>query len=125
MIGRLKLPRFPYLGAFESRSPAVTPGGLFVVAFWKGILLAAIILVMGRGRLQHDILAVLDKRHDWSRPKDILSALNRQPTASNRAGVSRVLKALWERGLIDSARALRCLQIVLVQSAAAALRPAC
>jgi len=64
-------------------------------------LLAAIIRVMGTGRLQRGILAFLDEQRDWSRPKDILAALNREPTPSNRAGVSRALKGLWERGLID------------------------
>jgi predicted transcriptional regulator len=54
-----------------------------------------------RGSLQHDILTVLDKRRDWSRPKDILAALNREPTASNRVGVSKALKRLWECGMID------------------------
>ena len=58
---------------------------------------------MERGLLQHDILAVLDKRRGWSRPKEILAALNRDPTATNRVAISKALKRLWERGLIDMA----------------------
>ena len=58
---------------------------------------------MGRGLLQRDILAVLNKQRGWSRPKDILAAFNREPTASNRVAISKALKRLWERGLIDLA----------------------
>ena len=58
---------------------------------------------MGRGLLQHDILAVLDKQRGWSRPKDILAALNREPTATNRVAISKALKRLWQRELIDLA----------------------
>jgi hypothetical protein len=89
--------------------------------FWQGILLAAIIRVMGRG-LQHDILGVLGKQRGWSRPKDILSALNREPTATNRVGMSKALKRLCEQtDLYENARGLQRRQIVSVQSATAAL----
>jgi hypothetical protein len=58
---------------------------------------------MGKGLLQRDILVVLNKQRGWSRPKDILASLNREPTASNRVAISKALKRLWQRGLIDLA----------------------
>ena len=58
---------------------------------------------MVRRPLQRDILVALDKQRGWSRPKDILAALNREPTASNRVAISKTLKRLWQRELIDLA----------------------
>ena len=49
---------------------------------------------MGKGLspLQHDILAVLDGRRGWSRPKDILATLGREPTPSNRTESASTLR---------------------------------
>ena len=52
--------------------------------------------------MQHHILAALSSHRDgWVRPRDILNALGRASTASNRAAVSRALRRLWERDLIE------------------------
>jgi len=60
---------------------------------------------MGKGPspLQLDILAVLKERRGWSRPKHILDALGREPTPSNRVAISKALKSLCHRELIDLA----------------------
>jgi predicted transcriptional regulator len=59
---------------------------------------------MGRGLspLQHEILAVLKaRRGGWARPKDVIDALGREPTSSNRTVVSKALDRLEVRGLVE------------------------
>jgi hypothetical protein len=48
--------------------------------------------------LQRDILAALEQRPGWTRPKAIFAALGREPTPPNRVAVS---KALEECNLIE------------------------
>ena len=52
--------------------------------------------------MQRVILAVLEQQHGWIRPKDILDALGREPTPSNRTAVSKALDRLWARDLIET-----------------------
>ena len=74
--------------------------------FWSGMLLAVITGSVGKGlsQLQHDILAVLRTRPGWIRPKDILDALGREPTPSNRSAVSKALDRLCARELVELGR---------------------
>jgi len=58
-------------------------------------------MARGLSPLQHEIIAVLDARRGWSRPNEILAGLGRNPTPSNRAALSRALKRLWARNLIE------------------------
>lgn len=62
---------------------------------------------MGRGLspLQRQILAALDEFAKPVYPKQIRDCLDRAPTPSNRAAVSKALDRLLARGLIGSARA--------------------
>ena len=61
-------------------------------------------LGMGKGLslLHLDILAVLELRSGWSRPKHILDALGRKLMLSNRVVISKALKSLCHRELIDN-----------------------
>jgi hypothetical protein len=75
---------------------------------------------MGKGLspLQEDVLAVLKEfpaleefpatgaisLATWARPRDILAALGREPTSSNRTAISKSLNRLCERGLVAAAR---------------------
>jgi predicted transcriptional regulator len=61
---------------------------------------------MGKGQspLQRDILAALEAHPGWRRPRDILNALGREPTPSNRVGMTKALARLCERGLIQRER---------------------
>jgi hypothetical protein len=66
---------------------------------------------MGKGLspLQRDVLAVLENYpafeqlndfRAWARPQDILARLEREPTKSNRAALSRTLRRLYVRRLV-------------------------
>jgi hypothetical protein len=55
-------------------------------------------------QLQRNILAVLEERRDWMRPRDILAALGREPTSSNRTSMSKALDRLWARKLVEGGR---------------------
>ena len=78
---------------------------------------------MGKGlsSLQKDILQVLGHapraarapelcRHGEWIPRDIIEALGRENTASNRVAVSKALSRLIERGLVDARRGQLCTQ---------------
>ena len=69
-----------------------------------GNLVSRYVRGMGKGLspLQRVILAVLEQQHGWIRPKDILDALGREPTPSNRTAVSKALDRLWARDLIET-----------------------
>jgi hypothetical protein len=76
---------------------------------------------MGKGlsALQRDILAVLDDFPAleqvidsdsfklWAKPSQILSALHRKSTASNRVSISKALDRLFERGLVARGMGMR------------------
>jgi hypothetical protein len=67
------------------------------------------VCIMGRAmgqlsQLQRNILAVLEERRDWMRPRDILAALGREPTSSNRTSMSKALDRLWARKLVEGGR---------------------
>jgi hypothetical protein len=55
----------------------------------------------GTSPLQEAILDILDERTGWSRPKDILEALGREPTPTNRTAISKALTRLWVRKLVE------------------------
>ena len=76
--------------------------------YGTGTLLAVLRMEKWFSPLQHDILAILRERSDWSRPKDILGGLGREPTPSNRTAVSKALARLWRRELIELATPERC-----------------
>lgn len=78
---------------------------------------------MGKGlsKLQCAILDVLrgfpslaerrgDYIGDWARPRDILVALKRPPTSSNRVAISKALARLHQRGLVAVAAPELCTQ---------------
>jgi len=58
---------------------------------------------MGKGLspLQHEILTAIKAQPGWLRPKVILDAIGREPTASNRVALSKALSRLCERGLVE------------------------
>jgi hypothetical protein len=71
---------------------------------------------MGKGLspLQKDILALLEEIpafeeqpngiiSGWATPRQMLAALDRPPTPSNRAALSKALLRLYERGLVARA----------------------
>ena len=64
---------------------------------------------MGRGlsTLQLKILEALEQLPpEEARPKDIITMLDRDPTSSNRVAVSKALRRLIERGLVEKASTL-------------------
>lgn len=71
---------------------------------------------MGKGlsQLQRDVIDILgrapsyeatrgDGLSQWLLPRDILKALRREPSASNRAALSKALRRLHERGHVARA----------------------
>jgi hypothetical protein len=66
---------------------------------------------MGKGLspLQNDILAVLEECPGWARPRVILNRLGLEPTASNRAALSKSLARLCMRGKVSFGSAERSL----------------
>ena len=87
------------------------------------MLLAVIIGGMGKGlsSLQHEIIRVLESAErparapSWCRhgewiPRDIIEALGRENTASNRAVISRALSRLADRGFVGARHGQLCTQ---------------
>ena len=69
--------------------------------FWKETLLATTIRAWKGVCYSTTSLLFSTSSAAGRAPKTSLLALNREPTATNRVAISKALKRLWERGLID------------------------